>query len=31
VESMTFGGRSERSARLGGTLTAEGDWVRIGL
>ena len=30
-ESMTFGRLSERSARLGATLTAEGDWVRIGL
>ena len=30
-ESITFGRLSERSARLGATLTAEGDWVRIGL
>ena len=30
-ESITFGRLSERGARLGATLTAEGDWVRIGL
>jgi poly-gamma-glutamate capsule biosynthesis protein CapA/YwtB (metallophosphatase superfamily) len=30
-ESVTFGRLAERSARLGATLTADGDWVRIGL
>ena len=30
-EGVTLGRLAERSARLGATLTAEGDWVRIGL
>ena len=30
-EGVTFGRLAEPSARLGATLTAEGDWVRIGL
>jgi poly-gamma-glutamate synthesis protein (capsule biosynthesis protein) len=30
-EGATLGRLAERSARLGATLTAEGDWVRIGL
>jgi poly-gamma-glutamate synthesis protein (capsule biosynthesis protein) len=30
-EGVTFGRLAERSAGLGATLTAEGDWVRIGL
>src|SRR5437764_3818742 len=30
-ESATFGRLAERSAQRGATLTAEGDWVRIGL
>src|SRR5436305_11322656 len=30
-EGVTFGRLAERSARLGATLTAEGDWVRVGL
>ena len=30
-ESVTFGRLAERSARLGASLSADGDWVRIGL